>query len=157
MRCLLALLFAITLFAAEYPQMGPDIYSPTADAAEDIAVALTLAKSENKHVLLKLGANWCVWCHRLHKLIHEDKDVITALDQNYIFVMVDANSRQGTKRNLATIERYGNPTQYGLPVLVVLDAEGTLLTTQETGALEAGDVHSPAKVIAFLQQWAPQP
>ena len=148
-------ILTVTLHAAEYPQMGPDIYSPTADAAEDIAMALTLAKAENKHVLLEFGANWCVWCRRLHGLMETNRDVTRVLDQNHVLVMIDVNSRNGTKRNLATIEKYGNPTQHGLPVLVVLDASGKLLTTQETGALEEGDAHSPAKVIAFLQQWAP--
>ena len=52
-------------------------------------------------------------------------------------------------------QRYGNPTRFGLPVLVVLDAEDKALTTQDTGKLEEGDHHDPAKVLAFLNQWAP--
>ena len=157
MRSLLPIfLLSVTLQAAEYPQMGPDIYSPTADAAEDIAMALTLAKAENKHVLLEFGANWCVWCRRLHGLMAANPEVTRVLDQNHVLVMIDVNTRHGTKRNLATNDKYGKPTQHGLPVLVVLDADGKLLTTQETGTLEEGDAHSPAKVMAFLQRWAPQ-
>jgi hypothetical protein len=45
--------------------------------------------------------------------------------------------------------------RFGLPVLVVLDAAGKALTTQDTGKLEEGDHHDPAKVLAFLNQWAP--
>ena len=150
----LGFLFATSLFAAEYPQMGPDIYNPTSDAATDIAAALTQAQTENKHVLLKFGANWCIWCHRLHDLLHENKAVHAALTHDFILVAGDVNTRNGTKRNAATIEKYGNPTQHGLPVLVILDAHGKRLTTQETGALEEGVAHSPAKVIAFLKQWA---
>ncbi len=44
--------------------------------------------------------------------------------------------------------------QFGLPVIVTLDAEGTPLTTQDTDKLEEGDHHDPAKVLAFLNQWA---
>ena len=49
----------------------------------------------------------------------------------------------------------GKPTQHGLPVIVVLDADGKTLVTQDTGKLEEGDHHDPAKVLAFLNQWAP--
>lgn len=40
-------------------------------------------------------------------------------------------------------------------MIVVLDADGKRLTTQDTGKLEEGDRHDPNKVLAFLNQWAP--
>jgi hypothetical protein len=40
-------------------------------------------------------------------------------------------------------------------VLVVLDAEGRQLTTKDTGELEEGAGHSPAKIVSFLGAWAP--
>lgn len=157
MRLLITLLlFTASLFAAEYPQMGEDIYDVTADAEVEIAAALATAQSENKRVLLKFGANWCVWCHGLNKTLHDDTSVAAALGADYILVTVDVNTRNGTKRNVPTIEKYGNPIQHGLPVLVVLDANGKILTTQETGALEEGSAHDPTKVIAFLKQWSPK-
>lgn len=152
----LFLVIAAALPAAEYPQMGPDIYDTQADAAADIETALARAKAENKRVLLDFGANWCVWCHRLHTLFTTNEAVAARLAADYVVVMVDMNARGGKSRNTATNERYGNPIQHGLPVLVVLDAAGNLLTTQETGALENGPAHDPAKVLAFLQRWAPE-
>lgn len=155
MRLLITfLLFTASLFAAEYPQMGDDIYDVTADAQSDIAAALATAHAENKRVLLKFGANWCVWCHRLSETLHSDTAVAEAVGSDYILVSVDVNTRNGTKRNVPTIEKYGNPIQHGVPVLVVLDADGKILTTQETGALEEGSAHDPAKIIAFLNQWS---
>ncbi|MEO5960754.1 MAG: hypothetical protein ABIZ49_11005 [Opitutaceae bacterium] len=59
-----------------------------------------------------------------------------ALNANYQLVLIDVNTRKGSARNADINARYGNPTKEGLPVLVVLDASGKLLTTQETGALE---------------------
>lgn len=74
-----------------------------------------------------------------------------------MLVLVDVNHRSGKARNDAVNARYGNPVAQGLPVLMVLDADGKQLTTQETGALEDGKAaHDPAKVIAFLRQWAPK-
>ncbi|GAB5558740.1 MAG: hypothetical protein SynsKO_03870 [Synoicihabitans sp.] len=156
MKFLIALLLFVTgLTAAEYPQMGQDIYDVNADAAVDIAEALTIAKAENKNVILKFGANWCVWCHRLSSTLHGDVEVAAALARNYVIVSVDVNTRNGTNRNADTVSKYGNPTKLGLPVLVLLDAEGEILTTQETGALEQGSAHDPAKIVAFLERWAP--
>ena len=155
----LVLLSAVTALRAEpeYPKQGPDIYDRAADGTAQIAVALTQAKAEHKHVLVKLGANWCVWCHRLHHTLHTDAAVAKTLKDNYVLVLVDVNHRDGRQRNAAVNDKYGNPMAQGLPVLVVLDADGHPLKTQETGALEDGkSAHDPVKVIAFLQQWAPK-
>jgi thioredoxin-related protein len=155
MTILTGCVLAATLHAAEYPKLGEDIYDPQVDAAVDIAAALETATKEQKNVLLMFGANWCIWCHRLHETLQTDPLVAAELKENYVVVMVDVNTRNGTKRNADVNTRYGNPIQFGLPVLVVLDAEGKVLTTQETGALEDGNGHDPAKVVAFLQKWAP--
>lgn len=153
---MILLSLAAPLAAAEYPERGDDIYSPTADAAVDIAAALEQAKVQGKHVLLDFGANWCVWCHSLHSLFNTEPAVSTALRRNYVMVMIDVNKRHGADRNTDSIRKYGDPTQHGLPVLVVLDATGRPLVTQETGALEdGGDGHSSAKVLDFLARWAP--
>lgn len=157
-RLLSVLLFVASIaFAAaqEYPKMGADIYNTQADAAPTIAEALKIAQQENKHVLLVFGANWCVWCHRLHHTFTTDPQVSSALKRDFVVVLIDVNKRNGTARNAAVDAHYGNPTQHGLPVLVVLDASGRRLTTQETGALEKGDAHDPAKIVAFLQKWGP--
>lgn len=149
-------LLALPLIGApEYPKMGADIYDTKADGNQQITAALQRAESGHKHVLLMFGANWCIWCHRLHTTFEQDAALKAALAKNFEVVLVDVNTRNGTKRNADVNERYGNPIKLGLPVLVVLDASGKLLTTQETGALESGNGHDPKKVIAFLEQWSP--
>ena len=53
-----------------------------------------------------------------------------------MLVFVDANTRNDKNRNGALLAKYGNPTlQFGLPVFVVLDREGTYLGTRETASL----------------------
>jgi thiol:disulfide interchange protein len=152
----LALLAATSLGAdPEYPKMGPDIFDAHADANTQVADALRQAKAEDKRVLLDFGANWCIWCHRLHGTFEGDAGVAAELRRDYVVVMVDVNSRKGTKRNADVVARYGNPIANGIPVLVVLDASGKQLTTKDTGELEEGGGHSPAKIMAFLRAWAP--
>src|SRR5690349_17493138 len=143
-----ALLVATVLAAEpEYPKSGPDLYDTQADGTAQIDAAIAKAKPANKHVLVKLGANWCIWCRRLSHTFKTEPAVAKALEENYVLVLVDVNHRHGKKRNDAVNDKYGNPMAQGLPVLVVLDANGKQLTTQETGALEdGGSAHDPAKV-----------
>lgn len=62
-----------------------------------------------------------------------------------------------TKANEPLREKYGAEIS-GYPYLTVLDATGKVVTHQETGSLEDGPNHDPAKVFAFLEkhQAAPQ-
>lgn len=161
LRASLGLAALIALAAAplradpEYPKMGPDIYDVHADGAAQVAAALSQAAVEHKRVIVDFGANWCIWCRRLHSTFQNDPAVARALKRDFVVVMVDVNTRRGVKRNAEVSARYGNPIVHGIPVLVVLDSDGTQLTTKDTGELEEGGAHSPAKITAFLAAWAP--
>ena len=61
-----------------------------------------------------------------------------------------------TKANDPLNERFGAEIS-GYPYLTVLDANGQVVTHQETGSLEDGPNHDPAKVLAFLEQHQAQP
>ena len=143
----------LTSNAADAPKTPrKEIYDAKADGAKQIAAALAAAKADKKHVILQFGANWCGWCHRLHKLFESDKDIADKLKSDYVVVLVDVDKGH----NESIDKQYGNPIRFGLPVMVVLDAEGKQLTTKNTSELEVGDHHDPAKVMAFLKEWAPK-
>ncbi len=136
---------------AEESAARPKLYDTTADGFAQIDAALAEARPAGKRVLLQFGAEWCGWCHLLHRLFESDEQIAAALAANYVAVLIDVDG----DHNDAVDAKYGTPTQHGLPVLVVLDADGTQLTTQDTAELEAGRAHDPAKVLAFLNEWAP--
>jgi thiol:disulfide interchange protein len=155
---LLALLLNFGLPASR--AAGPDApkavytsYDEKADGAQQIAEALAAAQPGHKRVLLQFGANWCGWCRKLHGLYHDDPAIAAELKAHYVVVFVDVNGGH----NKAIDARYGNPSNLGLPALVVLDATGRQLTTQDSSALEEGNHHSQPKVLAFLQKWAAKP
>jgi hypothetical protein len=85
----------------------------------------------------------------LSGLLNTNAAVARIVKENYVVVLIDVDKGH----NDDVVKRYGKPTQFGLPVLVVLDSDGKQLTTQDTGKLEEGDHHDPAKVIAFLEKW----
>lgn len=124
-------------------------YDENADASAEIARALERARSDGKRVLVLFGGNWCKWCRRLEHTLRNEPRVRDAIAAGFHVVHVDTGARR-SGRNAAINERYGNPMQHGLPVLVVLRPDGQLHTTQETGALERGDRHDPERVLAFL-------
>lgn len=82
-------------------------------------------------------------------LLKTNAELATIVKENYLIVLIDVDKGH----NADVVKHYGNPTRFGLPVLMVLDTDGTALTTQDTGKLEAGNQHDPAKVKAFLEQW----
>jgi uncharacterized protein YyaL (SSP411 family) len=122
------------------------------DGTKQIADALAAAKAGNKRVVLQFKANWCGWCTLLHNLFENDKEISAILQKNYVVVLVDVNQYHNDEVNT----RYGNPTSHGLPVIVILDADGKQLTTKDTGQLEEGDHHDPQKVFEFLKAWVPE-
>jgi thiol:disulfide interchange protein len=134
------------------PAAKINIYDESTDGSKQIAEALALAGKDGKRVLLQFAANWCIWCHRLHSLCATDKSIAARLKSDYVVVLIDVNHG----RNADVDAKYGHPTRLGLPVLVVLDADGKQLTTKDSGELEEGNHHNPDKVLAFLKKWSPQ-
>lgn len=138
--------------AADAPKTArPNIYDESLDGRKQIREAMAKAAKENKRVLLQFGANWCGWCHKLHTLCADNKVIHDKLASDYVVALIDVN--KGHNEDLVT--KY-EAKQIGLPFIVILDAEGTHLTTKNTGELEEGDHHSPEKVLDFLKKWSPK-
>jgi thiol:disulfide interchange protein len=147
---LLILVCSLSFASQEHKDTRPSIYDVMANGSEQIEKALASVKNTNKVVMLQFGANWCGWCHKLHGLFASDKTIAVELKKSYVVVLIDVDK----DHNAEVVKKYDNPVRFGLPVIVLLDKNGKALTTQDTGKLEEGDHHDPAKVLAFLRQWA---
>ncbi|HEY1226643.1 MAG TPA: thioredoxin family protein [Ramlibacter sp.] len=128
-------------------QALPAKFDATRDAAADVRTAVGLAKAQGKQVLVDVGGEWCIWCHILDKFIATHAPVRKLVDQNYVVVKVNFSPQN---RNEAVLSQW--PKIKGYPHLFVLDAEGRLVHSQDTGELEAGKDYDEAKVIAFLEK-----
>ncbi|MFW6206081.1 MAG: thioredoxin domain-containing protein, partial [Gemmatimonadota bacterium] len=57
------------------------------------AEAFERARSEERPVLLDIGAVWCHWCHVMDRESYEDPDTAALINELYIPVKVDRDER----------------------------------------------------------------
>lgn len=130
------------------PKELPPIYSEKGEMKAELDAALKRAGEGSKRVLVIFGGNWCQWCHKLDMLFERHEGIKNLLAASFVRVNVDSNT------NEELIADLGVELQ-GVPFLAVLEPDGKIVVKQETGSLEEGPRHDPAKVLAFLQKWKP--
>ncbi|MCF3108607.1 thioredoxin family protein [Niabella sp. CC-SYL272] len=150
------LLFSVVLLAAltakAQDQQPYHAYDPAADAKEGIRKAVARAKKENKHVLVQIGGNWCIWCARFDQFSKTDRSVDSILKQSYVVYHLNYSKEN---KNQPVLASYGFPQRFGFPVFLVLDKDGKRIHTQNSGYLEQGKGYSAEKVSDFLINWTP--
>src|SRR5215475_6907153 len=55
--------------------------------------AFTRAQTENKPVLLDIGAVWCHWCHVMDRESYEDPELARIINDHFVAVKVDRDER----------------------------------------------------------------
>jgi len=125
-------------------------YDPKRNAAQDIDDAIKEAQRAHKRILLEVGGEWCSWCHTLDNFFEAHPDLVQLRDQNFVTVKINFSEENENKEVLS---RYGSIESY--PHLMVLDADGKLLLSKETGALESGKSYNLEKLTSFLKEWGP--
>lgn len=125
-------------------------YDPSRNAQQDIDDARREAKRTGKRVLIQVGGDWASWCHTMDKFFAEHKDLTDLREANFVMVAVNFSKEN---QNRAILSRYPHMSEY--PHLIVEEADGTLLVSQKTSALEKGETYDPDKVREFLLQWMP--
>jgi thioredoxin-related protein len=145
------LVIIMLLYIGAFAQQSVKIYDPSADAKAGVAEALQLAKVDGKHVFLQIGGNWCPWCLRFNKFIHEDSRLDSLVKANYEVVKVNFSKENENRALLSTLDY---PQRFGFPVFVILDSDGKRIHTQDSGLLEDGAGYSKEKVATMLTQWS---
>ena len=55
--------------------------------------AFQKAKTEDKPILLSIGASWCHWCHVMARESFEDTETAEFINNNFIAIKVDRDER----------------------------------------------------------------
>ena len=124
-------------------------FDPSRDAAKDIDLAVLEAKRTNRRILLDVGGEWCIWCHRLDTMFIKNPKVDKYLHDHFVVVKVNVSKEN---KNEKVLSRY--PKIPGYPHIFVLEKDGTLLVSKSSGDFEKGKGHDPKIVLAFLEKWA---
>jgi thioredoxin-related protein len=125
-------------------------YDPKRKAAQDVDDAIKEAQRTHRRILLEVGGDWCSWCHTLDGFFDAHPDLLQLRDKNFVTVKINFSEEN---ENKDVLSRYGSIESF--PHLLVLDADGKLLLSKETGALESGKSYNLEKLTAFLKEWAP--
>jgi thiol:disulfide interchange protein len=79
----------------------------------------TIAKKENKNIMIDTYADWCIACKELEEYTFSEPEVAKILN-NYVLVKLDF-----TKMNAEDRERQRTLNIIGMPTVIFLDSEGT--------------------------------
>lgn len=80
---------------------------------------LSVAKEQNKPILVYFWTEWCEWCKKLHTEVYPSEEVNKMLRSDFVLVAVDLDT------NKEDTQRFG--VQYP-PYLIFLSPEGKILT-----------------------------
>ena len=156
---IVSLLFFATLVSTA--QTAPKkVYDETINQMEQIDKAVKQAKTEEKFVVCQVGGNWCPWCLRFAEFITNDSTINKLVNDNFVYIHVNYNPRQSdeVQKEISAkmMKRLGNPARFGFPVFVVLDENGKVIHTQDSGFLEEGKSYNKEKVTRFFECWTPK-
>ena len=126
------------------------LYHPEENAEWNIAEAVRQAKKDNKHVLIQIGGNWCIWCARFHEFVTNDAALDSVVKENYVVYHMNYSPEN---KNDKLLEKYGFPQRFGFPVFLILNEKGELIHTQNSEYLEEGKGYSKNKVMEFFNAW----
>ncbi|HKZ65274.1 MAG TPA: thioredoxin family protein [Chitinophagaceae bacterium] len=148
---IVAFIFTVAAFSQDMKTFS--LYKPEENAEQKIAVAIQQAKAEGKHVFIQIGGNWCIWCARFNDFVTTDKPIDSLIKANYIVYHLNYSKENKNEKLLA---KYGFPQRFGFPVFLVLDANGKLIHTQNSGYLEEAKGYNRKTVAGFFNDWAPK-
>ena len=111
MRFILALLFALSLFAADF------------DWVESLNKAKELAKKDNKLIMVMISQKGCSACEYMDEVVFENDEVVNFIENFYIPVKLDIS-----KAKKEGFKAFGTPTFY------FLDKDANQIGRQLVGA-----------------------
>jgi thioredoxin-related protein len=152
-RILIILLILLNT-GKSYSQSAPfALYDTAANAMLQIDSLIRVAKTQNKHVFLQVGGNWCKWCRKFNEFSNANNAIDSLFKSSYVVGHVNYSKEN---RNREAMERLGFPQRFGFPVFVILDQQGNRIHTQNTAYLEGPEGYDIEKVTEFLKHWTHQ-
>jgi len=103
-------------------------FLPSADVMADVDKTLTAAKAEGKLALIVMGATWCHDSRGLVKRFRDER-ISPTIDDNYQTLFVDVGHLDQAR---AVNQRFGMPSIYATPTVMIVDPETGELKNSKT-------------------------
>ena len=87
--------------------------------------ALTLAREQNKPILLSIGYSACHWCHVMAHESFEDASIAAIMNQHFINIKVDREERPDIDQIYQTAHSMMSQRSGGWPLKVFLTPQQT--------------------------------
>ncbi|MDT3695457.1 MAG: thioredoxin family protein [Ignavibacterium sp.] len=126
-------------------------FDPDRDPFEDLKITIKAAEQSDKRIILDVGGEWCIWCHRIDAFMQNTEEVKSLLEENFIILKVNYSKEN---KNEKFLSQY--PPIDGYPHFFMLEKDGALLHSQNTGELEKDKDYSKEKFVEFLNKWKPK-
>jgi len=155
-RYLVSLLMAQIALAAnelesitELPEYSRG-YDPERNPFDDgrEALALALAKSTDRLVMIELGGDWCRWCLVLDNFMQKNTVVRKRLHENFVLLKVNTSDANENAEFFA-----GMPRTNGYPHVFISRSNGGLIGSTDITRLVVKGNYDEQRFLAFLQHW----
>lgn len=127
-------------------------YNEVEDAEIALQKAIEKAQQENKKIIVQAGGNWCIWCLRFHNFVKTNPELNQLVEDNFVYYHLNYSPKNKNEKTFAKLNPEGK--KMGYPHFFVLDSNGNLLHTQESGIFEKEKSYDLDKVKDFFQTWA---
>ena len=127
------------------------VYDAARNPAKDLQDAMGEATRSQRRILLEVGGDWCVWCHIMDGFFEGHPALQKLRDSHYVTVKINFGKDNPNEEFLS---HYPRIAQY--PHFFVLDSQGKLVQSQDTGVFEHGRTYNSKKLASFLKKWAPR-
>lgn len=140
---------SLTFAQSNVDEKSREKFDPNRDPLMDLKNAQVEAKKVNKRIILDVGGEWCIWCHRLDSFIESSEEIKNYLHKNFIVVKVNYSEENKNEKFLSRFSKIE-----GYPHLFVLNNKGKELHSQNTGLLEKEKSYDADKIMKFLEKWS---
>ena len=128
----------------------PVPYDDRADADKALAATIARAKANGKRVLIDLGGNWCTDC-RILAAVMELPELKPFIAKHYEVVEIDVGRMN---RNLQIPAKYGVTKLVGVPTVLIVETNGTLINATNSADLADARSMNPQGIANWLARWA---
>ncbi|MCX6175422.1 MAG: thioredoxin family protein [Ignavibacteriales bacterium] len=147
----LIVILTTNLIAQDKSENTTPKFDPARDSFKDLKEVIVDAQTTGKRILLDVGGEWCIWCHRLDGFFDAHPELKNFMHDNFVVLKVNWSPEN---KNEKFLSQY--PKVAGFPHIFILEIDGKFLFSKNTGELEKEKSYDAEKIMNFLKEWAPK-